>query len=71
VLLPVESIYDGTWASGAPPEEFIDFLLMHPEDGMGWSWTELEDTPQYVRRYCWDFLQARMKARQKAAEREG
>jgi hypothetical protein len=28
---------------------------MHP-DGMGWSWSELEATPQYVRQFCWDFL---------------
>jgi hypothetical protein len=59
----VESIYAGTWSSGAPPEEFIDFLLMHPVDGMGWSWDELQNTPAYVRRYCSDFLHARLEAR--------
>jgi hypothetical protein len=63
VLLPVESFYEGTWASGALPDELYDFLLMHPEDGMGWSWTELQATPLNVRQYCKDFLNARAAAR--------
>lgn len=25
---------------------------------MGWSWAQLEETPVYVRRFCWDFLVA-------------
>lgn len=51
----MESIYDGTWASGPPPPELVDFQLMR---GMGgWSWEQLQATPLYVRRYCWDILQ--------------
>jgi hypothetical protein len=54
VLLPVESIVDGTWGSGAPPAEFIDFQLMRE---MKWTYDELKAVPVYVQRYCWDFLQ--------------
>lgn len=53
MLLPVESILDGTWASGSPPAEWADFLLMRR---MHWSWAELQQTPLYVRRFCLDFL---------------
>jgi hypothetical protein len=38
--------------------------------GMQWSWRDLEDTPPYVRRYCWDFLMARRTAENEANERE-
>lgn len=44
----------------------FDFELML---GMRWSWQELEATPAYVRRYCWDLLQARRTAEQEANER--
>jgi hypothetical protein len=57
--MPVESIYEGTWASGAPPDEWIDFELMRE---MHWSFQELMETPDYVRRFCWDFVQARRNA---------
>jgi hypothetical protein len=40
---------------------------MHP-DGMGWSWVELQDTPAYVRRFCWDLLQVKRKAEHDAVE---
>ncbi|RLU78174.1 hypothetical protein CTZ27_37710 [Streptomyces griseocarneus] len=53
VLLPVESILDGTWGSGTAPAEWADFLLMRR---MHWSWDELQQTPAYVRRYALDFL---------------
>lgn len=47
---------------------------MHP-DGMGWSWSDLQDTPMYVRRYCWDLLQikrqAELDAIKKAKKRQG
>jgi len=26
---------------------------------MGWSWTDLETAPVYVRRFCWDVSQIR------------
>ncbi|WP_158634324.1 hypothetical protein [Amycolatopsis sp. WAC 04197] len=39
----------------------MDFELMRY---MGWSWPELDATPEYVRRYCWDLMQARLSAEQ-------
>lgn len=54
VLWPAESIIDGTWASGAPPKEFFDFMLMRE---FKWSWRQLQETPLYVQMFCWDFLQ--------------
>ncbi|GAA3032141.1 hypothetical protein GCM10020000_06360 [Streptomyces olivoverticillatus] len=53
MLLPVESILDGTWASDGAPAEWADFILMRR---MHWSWDELQATPVYVRRYALDFL---------------
>lgn len=49
----VESIVDGTWGSGAPPAEWVDFCLMHK---MRWTYEELRATPPYVVRYVYDFL---------------
>lgn len=68
MLTAAESIYEGTWGSGAPPQELVDFELMR-QDGMGWSWQELQSTPRYVVRYCWDLLQARRQAEQDVNER--
>lgn len=68
MILVAESIFDGTWASGGVPSEVIDFLLMHP-DGMGWSWQELNATPIYVKRYCWDLIQIKLSAQQDAIKR--
>jgi hypothetical protein len=28
--------------------------------GMDWSWPELEATPMYVRRFCWDLHQIKL-----------
>jgi hypothetical protein len=36
---------------------------------MGWSWRDLHDTPEYVRQYSWDLMQARMSAQNQANER--
>ena len=36
---------------------------------MKWSWRDLQATPAYVRRYCWDLLQARRQAEADANER--
>ena len=52
-------MYGGTWAGTSIPAELRDFELMR---GMRWSWAELQDTPLYVRRYCWDLLNARAQA---------
>lgn len=68
MILVAESIFEGTWASGDAPSEVIDFLLMHP-DGMGWSWTELDATPIYVKRFCWDLLQIKMAAHKAAIDK--
>lgn len=67
MLWPAESIYEGTWSSGPPPDELRDFELMH---AMGWTWQELEATPAYVRRYCWDLLMAKREAEKHAVDRE-
>lgn len=37
---------------------------------MRWSWPELDDTPEYVRRYCWDLMQIKLQAEADARERE-
>jgi hypothetical protein len=66
VLFVAESLYDGTWGGGPVPAEIVDFELMR---AMGWSWADLEATPLYVRRYCWDLLQARNEAEAAAYER--
>ncbi|MEK6443639.1 hypothetical protein [Pseudonocardia sp. T1-2H] len=36
---------------------------------MGWSWTDLQATPTYVRRFTWDFIQLRRQAENDASER--
>lgn len=60
VLLPAESIYEGTWGSGAAPDELVDFEVMRE---MSWSYAELCATPDYVRRYVADLTEARRNAR--------
>lgn len=66
VLWPAESVYEGTWSSGPPPEELSDFEVMLET---GWTWQELQDTPLYVRRYVWDLLLIRRQAEKDAQER--
>lgn len=66
MLVVAESIYEGTWSSGEIPAQLVDFELMRE---MRWSWTELQDTPAYVRRYCWDLMQARKTAENDANEK--
>ena len=66
MLLPVECILDGTWASGAPPEEWVAYRLMRH---MGWTWDDLQHTPPYVARYCLDFMAAETRAHNAAVER--
>lgn len=60
-----DSVYGGTWAGESVPAELRDYELMR---AMKWSWTELQETPLYVRRYCWDLHQARLKAEQDRIE---
>jgi hypothetical protein len=59
-------VYAGTWTSGPPPPELIDFEVMRE---MGWSFAELEDTPVYVRRYVWDLIRVRRQAEADANDR--
>lgn len=61
-----ESIYDGTWSSGLPPEEVEDFELMHE---FGWTWQELQATPYYVRRFTWDLLGLKREAQAARAKK--
>lgn len=56
VLAPAEGIYSGNWQSGTIPPEVQDYELMRE---MGWSWADLDNTPLYVRRFCWDLSQIR------------
>lgn len=59
-------MYEGTWSSGPVPEELVDFEVMRE---MGWSFSELQDTPWYVRRFTWDLLMARREAEAAANEK--
>lgn len=63
----MESIFEGTWGSGEPPEEFV---LARMLDLTGWSWTEWEATPPYVQRVMWDYYQAKSAAEAAEAERQ-
>lgn len=62
----MESIYDGTWASGAPPQEVADFEFCY---AMHISWQEYKEMPLYVRRVWWECLQARRAAEKAAQDR--
>lgn len=33
---------------------------------MGWSWADLESTPEYVKQFAWDLMQARLSAENNA-----
>jgi hypothetical protein len=52
-MVDTESILEGNWSSGEPPEEFIDFQLMRE---MRWTWDELQATPMNIRQYAWDYI---------------
>lgn len=66
MLLVAESIYEGTWASGPPPEELVDFEFCY---AMHLSWQDYQAMPLYVRRVWWDLLQARRNAEHDRNER--
>lgn len=59
------SIVDETWGSGPAPEEFSAFLLMRE---MHWDWDAYQRAPQYVRRFCSDFLQLIFEEQNRRAE---
>jgi hypothetical protein len=65
VLWPAESIYAQTWGSGPWPVEvqWVELMLAYH-----WSWEQLEATPPYIRRVCWDILSVRRDAEREANE---
>jgi hypothetical protein len=67
VLLPVESVLEGTWGGGEPvPEEFADFELMRE---MHWTFEQLQATPPYVQAFCSDFISMTRQAEHAAQEK--
>lgn len=66
MLSVAESVYEGTWSSGPPPQELEDYELMRE---MKWSFADLQATPPYVRRFCWDLMNARRNAEAAASEK--
>jgi hypothetical protein len=63
VLWPAESIYEGTWGGTEVPDEVLHYEVMRE---MGWSWSDLLQTPAYVVRYCADLMLIRRSAEAKA-----
>lgn len=35
---------------------------------MGWNWRDYEDTPLYVRQFCWDFILRRRRVSNSRSE---
>lgn len=71
-MVDTESIIEGTWGSGDPPQELVDFQLMRE---MHWTWRDLDETPLDVRQYAWDYILrertvADARARKEARARE-
>lgn len=64
--MTIESIADGTWASGPWPEEIVivDVLLE-----TRWSWTDWCTTPAYIQQVVIDVIQARRAQEQAEGER--
>lgn len=67
MLIPVESIIEGTWGGDTAPAEWADYVLMRR---MHWSWEQLQQTPLYVRRYCLEFIRMISKHEEREAQRE-
>lgn len=63
----MESIFDGTWASGPAPEEFV---LARVLDRTKWSWPEWEATPPYIQRVMADYFAAKDAAEADHYERQ-
>lgn len=63
----MESIFEGTWASGPWPDEVIiaDVLLE-----TGWTWTAWCETPPYIRTVVVDLINTRRKAQQAENDRQ-
>lgn len=67
MLLPIESIVEGTWGGDSAPAEWGDYVLMRR---MHWSWDQLQSTPMYVRRYCLDILNMISEHEERESKRE-
>jgi hypothetical protein len=66
-LLPIESIYNGTWGGGPAPEELpIAEIILET----GWSFGDYLDCPRYFRQVIWDVIQTRRRAEAEAQERQ-
>lgn len=66
MVSPAESIYEGTWGSGPPPEEFVDVEIVRET---GWTFQELQACPAYFKATFWALLNARRQAEHDANER--
>lgn len=64
-LLPIEEIARGSW-HGPWPEALLE-LELFGEYPWG-SWQEFKATPRGVKRRAWDWVQAKRKAENDAAE---
>ena len=49
------------------PAEIVDYELMRE---MAWSWTEMERTPPYVRKFCTDLMVIRRRCEAERAKRK-
>lgn len=63
----IQSVYNGTWGSGAIPQEIVDFEICRE---MHLSWSEYQDMPAYVRRVWWDCIMAMRDAEEEQHRRQ-
>lgn len=67
MLLPIESIYDGTWGGGPVPEELpIAEIILETH----WSWDDYMNCPPYIRQVVWDVIQIRRRVENERIERQ-
>jgi hypothetical protein len=65
VLLPIESIYEGTWGGGQVPDELpIAEIILET----GWSFQDYITCPPYLRQVIWDVIQIRRRVENDRAE---
>lgn len=67
MYLVIESVYDGTWASGPVPDEIViaDVLLE-----THWSWEQWLATPAWIRQTITDTIRCRREANQREHGRQ-
>jgi len=39
-------------------------------ESLAWSWREMQETPAYVQRFCWDLLMIKRRCMAERAERD-